>query len=93
MEATEGDFIVAEISSFQLETIKEFKPKISCIINITPDHLNRHKTFESYRDIKGKIFENQRGDEYTVLNFDDPVTWSLKIRLNAEFFLLVEKVH
>lgn len=86
MEAAEDDFIVAEISSFQLETIKEFKPKISCIINITPDHLDRHKTFENYRDIKGRIFENQREDEYTVLNYDDPVTWSLKNKAKCRVF-------
>ncbi|MDI6605200.1 MAG: UDP-N-acetylmuramoyl-L-alanine--D-glutamate ligase [Thermoanaerobacteraceae bacterium] len=71
MEAQSIDVIVAEISSFQLETIKKFKPKISSIINITPDHLNRHKTLENYVNIKGRIFENQDMDCYTILNYDD----------------------
>lgn len=71
IKANIDDIIVAEISSFQLETIKKFRPKISAIINITPDHLDRHKTLENYIDIKGRIFENQTYDDYTVLNYDD----------------------
>ncbi|MBE3579491.1 MAG: UDP-N-acetylmuramoyl-L-alanine--D-glutamate ligase [Caldanaerobacter subterraneus] len=86
LEAGPNDHIVAEISSFQLETVKEFRPKISCIINITPDHLDRHKTFENYANIKGRIFENQREEEYVVLNYDDPVTWGLKERAKAKVF-------
>lgn len=71
LRAGTEDYIVAEISSFQLETIKEFKPKISAIINITPDHLNRHKTLSNYINIKGRIFKNQDSHDYTVLNYDD----------------------
>ncbi|MCL2415326.1 MAG: UDP-N-acetylmuramoyl-L-alanine--D-glutamate ligase [Defluviitaleaceae bacterium] len=69
----EGAMIVAEVSSFQLETIAAFRPKVSAVLNITPDHLNRHKTLENYIAIKERIFENQNPDDYTILNFDDPV--------------------
>ncbi|AIS52709.1 UDP-N-acetylmuramoylalanine--D-glutamate ligase MurD [Thermoanaerobacter kivui] len=89
--ATEKDAIVAEISSFQLETVKEFRPKISCIINITPDHLNRHKTFENYRDVKGRIFENQGENEYTVLNYDDEVVLSLAKKAKCKVFPFSKK--
>ncbi len=67
-----NDVIVAEVSSFQLETIDEFKPKVSLILNITPDHLDRHKTMENYKLAKARIFENQNSTDFTVLNYDDP---------------------
>lgn len=86
ISAKAEDVIVAEISSFQLETIKEFKPQISCIINITPDHLNRHKTFENYRNIKSRIFENQRDNEYTVLNYDDKAVYGLAEKAKCKVF-------
>lgn len=67
-----GGWIVLEISSFQLETIESFHPKISVILNITPDHLDRHGTFENYVAAKARIFENQTIDDSAVLNADDP---------------------
>ena len=63
---------VAEVSSFQLETIQEFHPQISAILNITPDHLNRHKTMENYARIKERIAENQGPEDVCVLNYEDP---------------------
>ena len=66
--------MVTEVSSFQLETIKEFKPKVSAILNITPDHLNRHGTFEEYARVKGLVFANQDENDYFVYNADDPET-------------------
>jgi len=66
------DYIVAEISSYQLETTKEFKPFISILLNIQPDHLERHKTMQEYIKQKAKIFANQTGDDYLVYNLDDP---------------------
>ncbi len=69
---TEDTFIAAEISSFQLETIHEFKPKVAAVLNLTPDHLNRHYTFENYAAAKMRITENQDEDDYIVLNHDDP---------------------
>ena len=60
--------VVLEISSFQLETIQTFRPKIAVVLNVTPDHLDRHRTFEIYTDAKARIFENQQGSDFAVLN-------------------------
>ena len=65
---------VAEISSFQLETIEEFHPQVSAILNITPDHLNRHHTMECYIETKEKIAFNQTKEDVCVLNYDNEVT-------------------
>ncbi len=73
LDLTKENLAVAEISSFQLETCHKFKPKSCAILNITPDHLNRHKTLECYIDTKKKIFINQTKDDFTILNYDDPV--------------------
>lgn len=76
LKTTKDSYIVAEISSFQLETIREFAPKGSAILNITPDHLNRHYTMENYAAVKESITKNQwkvREDDYCVLNYDDKV--------------------
>lgn len=64
---------VAEISSFQLETIDTFRPVVSAILNITPDHLNRHKTMEEYIRVKLSIAKNQSKEDLCVLNYDDEV--------------------
>ncbi len=72
-DMTEEAVTVAEISSFQLETIMDFKPEVSAILNITPDHLNRHKTMENYIQIKEAITLNQTEKDTVVLNYDDPV--------------------
>lgn len=72
-KATPDSFIVLEVSSFQLETIEKFRPKIAVVLNVTPDHLDRHRTFEGYANAKARIFENQTADDYAVLNADDPV--------------------
>lgn len=76
LKTTKDSYTVAEISSFQLETIREFAPKGSAILNITPDHLNRHYTMENYVAVKESITKNQwkvREDDYCVLNYDDKV--------------------
>jgi len=76
LKTTKDSYTVAEISSFQLETIREFVPKGSAILNITPDHLNRHYTMENYAAVKESITKNQwkvREDDYCVLNYDDKV--------------------
>lgn len=76
LKTTKDSYTVAEISSFQLETIREFAPKGSAILNITPDHLNRHYTMENYAAVKETITKNQwkvREDDYCVLNYDDKV--------------------
>lgn len=73
LEMTEETVTVAEISSFQLETIEKFAPKVSAILNITEDHLNRHHTMEEYIRVKELITENQTPDDVCVLNYEDEV--------------------
>jgi UDP-N-acetylmuramoylalanine--D-glutamate ligase len=67
------DFIVAEVSSFQLETIETFHPWIGAILNITPDHLDRYPSMAAYAAVKTRLLENQTVEDYAVLNADDPV--------------------
>ena len=64
-------FAITEVSSFQLETIHNFTPHIACVLNITPDHLERHYTMENYVYLKARILKNLRESEYAVLNADD----------------------
>jgi UDP-N-acetylmuramoylalanine--D-glutamate ligase len=78
--------IVLEVSSFQLETIQAFRPKVAVMLNVTPDHLDRHRTFEAYVDAKARIFENQWGDDFAVLNEDDPTCVSMAARTRAQVF-------
>ena len=73
IEATSETVMITELSSFQLETISAFRAHIALILNLTPDHLDRHGTMESYRDAKARIFENQLEDDYLVLNYDDEI--------------------
>lgn len=74
-EKTDADSVtVAEISSFQLETIHTFRPRVSAILNNTPDHLNRHHTMENYVKAKQDITKNQTKEDYCVLNAEDPYT-------------------
>ena len=72
-DMTEEIVTVAEISSFQLETIDQFRPKVSAILNITPDHLNRHHTMEEYIRVKELITRNQTQSDTCILNYEDPV--------------------
>lgn len=72
-DETSADSVsVGEISSFQLESIETFHPAVSAILNITPDHLNRHYTMQNYATIKEKIAKNQTKEETCVLNYEDP---------------------
>ncbi|MBR4579605.1 MAG: UDP-N-acetylmuramoyl-L-alanine--D-glutamate ligase [Lachnospiraceae bacterium] len=73
LATNEEDITVAEISSFQLETIHEFHPNVSAILNITPDHLNRHHTMENYIQAKEDITLNQTAADTCVLNYEDEV--------------------
>ncbi len=76
-KSEEDEYLVTECSSFQLETTKYFKPTVSAILNLTPDHLNRHHTMEAYGNAKSKIFENQSGDGYLIVNYDDKACFEL----------------
>ena len=70
----DDSYIALEVSSFQLETIEEFHPHVSAVLNVTPDHLDRHHTMENYASVKLDICINQTEDDYIILNYDDPVT-------------------
>lgn len=78
--------IVLEVSSFQLETIQTFRPKVAVVLNVTPDHLDRHRTFEIYVDAKARIFENQRESDFAVLNADDLTCVAMAKRTKAQIF-------
>lgn len=86
---------VAEISSFQLETVIDFHPNVSAILNLTPDHLNRHYTFENYGNVKFSITKNQTMDDVTVLNYDDEHTRAMgdkaKGHVRVVYFSRLEK--
>ncbi len=81
---TENSMVVAEISSFQLEKIKTFKPSVSAVLNITPDHLDRHKTVENYTAMKERIFENQTSDDFCVLNKEDEACLKMADKTKAK---------
>ncbi|MCX7970420.1 MAG: UDP-N-acetylmuramoyl-L-alanine--D-glutamate ligase, partial [Negativicutes bacterium] len=72
--------VVAEVSSFQLEAARTFAPKVAVVLNLTPDHLDRHRTFDQYRQCKEKIFSQQRPENRLVLNADDPVVAGMRQR-------------
>ena len=78
--------IVLEVSSFQLETIQTFRPKVAVVLNVTPDHLDRHGTFEIYADAKARIFENQQASDFAVLNADDPTCVGMGKRNRGQVF-------
>jgi UDP-N-acetylmuramoylalanine--D-glutamate ligase len=78
--------IVLEVSSFQLETIQSFHPKVGVVLNVTPDHLDRHGTLEAYVNAKARIFENQSSEDFAVLNADDPTCVGMAKRTQARVF-------
>lgn len=80
MEASENSWLVTETSSFQMETIDRFHPVMSAILNLTPDHLDRHGSMENYGRAKAAVFKNQTEDEYCVLNYDDKACFALAER-------------
>lgn len=94
VKAKKDDVFVIEASSFQLENTVFFKPKISLLTNITSDHLNWHGTLDNYIDSKKKIFMNQDENDYTVLNYDDPLVRELEdeIKSNIIWFSVNEKL-
>ncbi len=75
---SEVDYVVVEVSSFQLEAIDRFRPHIASILNITPDHLDRYHSMSEYSHAKAQIFLNQQGTDFLVLNADDPETIKVK---------------
>ena len=83
---TEKDWVVAEISSFQMEKAKEFHPHISAVLNITPDHLNRHKTMEVYIAMKERVFEKQTAEDFCILNYGDEACRKMADKTAAKVF-------
>jgi UDP-N-acetylmuramoylalanine--D-glutamate ligase len=85
--------VVLEVSSFQLESIEQFCPWIAAILNITPDHLDRHHTFEAYVAAKARIFEKQQSTDFAVLNADDPTSAALKDKIKSTLLWFSRKQH
>ena len=85
-ETTEESVVVAELSSFQLETIHTFYPKVSAILNLAPDHLDRHHTMEAYIEAKMNIAKNQTEKDVCVLNDDDELVRGLETKINAKIW-------
>lgn len=83
--------IIVEVSSFQLETIHNFRPKVAVFLNLTPDHLDRHKTFNKYKRCKMNIFKNQEKDDWAVLNYDDLQVREMKKEINSKAMYFSQK--
>ena len=77
LRAEAGSYMITEVSSFQLETVKEFRPSVSAILNLTEDHQDRHKTMANYGKAKANVFMNQTEEDYCILNYDDKLSFSL----------------
>ena len=90
-ESDDATWSVLEVSSFQLETIVAFRPRIALVLNITPDHLDRHGTFENYVAAKARITENQTADDFLVLNAEDVETQKLAAKTRAQIFWFSSK--
>ena len=94
IKSKEDDILVTEVSSFQLETIKTFRPRVAALLNISEDHLDRHVNMAQYTKLKQRLFENQLESDYAVLNFDDPVVAKMasKIKSRVQFFSRTQEV-
>lgn len=88
----EGGAIAAEISSYQMEATNNFKPKVSAILNITPDHLKRHGTMQVYQAMKEKIFAQESAEDFLVLNYDDEVVREIKSRAKCKVLYFSRKI-
>ena len=82
--ATDDTWVVLEISSFQLETVETFHPHIAVVLNVTPDHLDRHHTFANYAAAKARIFENQTAGDFAVLNADNEPCVGMAAKIKAQ---------
>lgn len=93
-ESDDDTVTVAEVSSFQLETIHTFRPDVSAVLNITPDHLNRHYTMECYTDCKMRVTMNQNPEDPVILNYEDPIlrAYAPKLKNRIVWFSSRQKV-
>jgi UDP-N-acetylmuramoylalanine--D-glutamate ligase len=87
----QDDFVVAEISSFQLQWTHSFRPLVAILLNVTPDHIDYHGSFDEYRRIKSLIFANQEQNDFALLNAEDPVGYSLAGGSRAQLALFSSK--
>ena len=89
-----SELVLSEISTFQMEGIETFKPYISAILNITPDHLDRHESMDEYIELKKRVFINQDENDYMILNLDDEITagFSTEVRGKKVFFSRLKEV-
>lgn len=88
----EDAVLSVEVSSFMLEHTDEFCPQVAAILNITPDHLDRHKTVENYAAAKLRIFERQNNDNFAVLNYDDPWLKNVRLKAYTEYISVFDEV-
>jgi UDP-N-acetylmuramoylalanine--D-glutamate ligase len=82
-EAEADEVLVAEVSSFQLEATRQFRPRVAVLLNLFADHLDRHRDMAAYREAKAKVFANQRPEDAAVINRDDAEAWALRERTPA----------
>ena len=92
LEVGAGGYLAAEISSYQMEATKNFKPHISAILNVTPDHLKRHGSMEVYQAMKEKIFAQQTANDFLILNYDDELTREMINRAACKVLYFSRKV-
>ena len=92
LEVGAGGYLAAEISSYQMEATKNFKPHISAILNVTPDHLKRHGTMEIYQRMKEKIFAQQTAEDFLILNYDDERTREMISRATCQVIYFSRKI-
>ena len=92
--STDETWTVAELSSFQLETIKDFRPNVAICLNVTPNHLDRYESFLDYALAKHRIFMNQTADDVAILNVDDAITtsWAAGLKANVVFFSVKQEL-
>ena len=95
-ELNDDSYIALEVSSFQLEAVDDFKPEVSAVLNITPDHLDRHHTMANYASVKLDVCRNQTEKDYIVLNYDDPVTRKMaadpRVKANVIYFSRIKEL-
>ena len=87
----DADFVVAEISSFQLQWVEKFHPFVAVLLNITCDHVNYHGSFAEYRRIKARVFENQTAQDFAIINAEDPEQKTMATSLRAQVAALSSK--
>jgi UDP-N-acetylmuramoylalanine--D-glutamate ligase len=90
-QSTDDTYNILEVSSFQLETIQTFRPYIAVVLNISPDHLDRHGSMEAYTAAKARIFENQTAEDFAVLNADDPTCVQMAKSVKAKIYWFSRK--